>query len=101
MQINDDLRLTVLQPEGRLGLEQANGLLEQIQAAEGDVEFDFSKIDLIEVSMLQVILVTVASIRRRGRTVVVKDSDSGVLRSTLRLTGIKPAEAGLSASLVL
>ena len=101
MEINEELPVSVLQPQGHLGLDEAGGLLNQIRSAEGDIEFDLSQIDSIEVSMLQVILVAVADVRRRGHSIVVKDSQSGVLRSTLLLAGIKPEQAGLSASFVL
>jgi len=101
MEMNIELPVTVLQPEGRLGLEQASDLLKEINAAEGDLEFDLSKTDLIEISMLQVFVVTVASLRRRGRAVIVRDSDDGILRSTLAMAGIPPEQAGLSASLLL
>jgi anti-anti-sigma regulatory factor len=80
MEINQEVGIVVLKPQGRLGLEQAAGMLSKIRAAEAGVEFDLSQVDSIEVSMLQVILVTVASMRRRGLLAVVKDSDSGVLR---------------------
>jgi anti-anti-sigma regulatory factor len=101
MEINQEVGIVVLKPQGRLGLEQATGMLSKIRAAEAGVEFDLSQVDSIEVSMLQVILVTVASMRRRGLLAVVKDSDSGVLRQTLLLTGIAPEQAGLSARITL
>jgi anti-anti-sigma regulatory factor len=90
-----------IQPEGRLGLEKANWMLEKIRTAEAGVELDLSRVDSIEVSMLQVILVTVASLRKKGQAVIVTDSDDGVLRAALALSGISPEQAGLSASLAL
>ena len=101
MEIKEEPPVTVLQPQGRLGLEKASKLLKEINAAQGDVEFDLTEINAVEVGILQLIVVTVASLRRRGRAVIVKDNEEGVLRSTLLLAGIPPEQAGLSASLQL
>jgi anti-anti-sigma regulatory factor len=101
METKQEMGIVVLRPQGRLGLEKASGILSQVRAAETGVEFDLSQVDSIEVSMLQVILVAVASMRRRGRPAVVKDSEGGVLRQTLLLAGIAPELAGLSARITL
>ncbi len=91
----------VLRPSGRLGSEQSAILVQQIKHAAAGVELDLGAVELIEVSMLQVILVTVASLKRRGLPVVISDNEVGVLRSTLQLAGIRPELAGLSPRLAL
>jgi anti-anti-sigma regulatory factor len=101
METRDEAGCVAIKLEGRLGPERANELLSKIRDVKTDLELDLSRVDSIEVSILQVILVTVASLRKRGNAVIVKDSESGILRSVLRLIGISPEQAGLSASLTL
>ena len=101
METRDEAGCVAIKLEGRLGPERANELLSKIRDVKTDLELDLSGVDSIEVSILQVILVTVASLRKRGNDVIVKDSESGILRAVLRLTGINPEQAGLSASLTL
>ncbi len=93
--------ILVLRPEGQLGLQQGSHLLQQIRQAETGVEFDLSRVDFIDVPILQLILVTVASMRQRGKTIVVGDSDTKVLRSALASAGIRPELAGLAPGLTL
>jgi anti-anti-sigma regulatory factor len=101
MQINQEIETSVVRPQGHLGIAKARALLNQINGARAGIEFDFSEVESIDVSILQIILVVVASMRQRGWPLIVNDSESGVLRSTLLLAGIRPELAGLSAGLAL
>jgi hypothetical protein len=84
-----------------LGIAKARALLNQINGAPDAIELDFSDVTSIDICILQIVLVVVAGMRQRARHLIVNDSESGVLRSTLLLAGIRPELAGLSAGLVL
>jgi len=101
MPTNEELEPLILNPEGHLGIAKARALLERIKSAQAGVEFDFSAVESIDVSILQAILVVAADMRQRNWPLIVKDSEAGVLRSTLLLAGIRPELAGLSAPLIL
>jgi len=101
METNQAIELLTLLPEGHLGIAKAGSLLNQIKGAQAGVEFDFSAVESIDASILQMLLVVVADMRQRGWPLIVKDSEAGVLRSTLLLTGVRPELAGLSAGLIL
>ncbi len=101
MPTNQELEPLILRPQGHLGIAKANALLTRIMGAKGGIEFDFSEVESIDVSILQIVLVMVASVRQRALPLIVNDSESGVLRSTLLLAGIRPELAGLSAGLAL
>jgi anti-anti-sigma regulatory factor len=101
MPTSEELEPLILNPEGHLGIAKARALLERIKGAPAGVEFDFSAVESIDVSILQTILVLAADLRQRGMPLIVKDSEAGVLRSTLLLAGIRPELAGLSAPLLL
>jgi anti-anti-sigma regulatory factor len=93
--------LVMLRPQGRVNVQNAGDLLSALRQAQGGFELDLSAVESFDVSALQVILSAVATARRREKPVVVKDSEAGVLRSTLVLAGIDPIQAGLSVRFVL
>jgi anti-anti-sigma regulatory factor len=101
MPTNEELAPLILNPQGHLGIAKAGALLDRIKGAQAGIEFDFSAVESIDISILQIVLVVVAGMRQRGKHLIVNDSEAGVLRSTLLLAGIRPELAGLSAGLVL
>ena len=84
-----------------MGASEAADLLEEIRRTSGGLDLDFSEVESLDLAVLQLLLVTVASAASRNGPVVVVDSDSQVVRSTLNLAGIRPEKGGLSADLVI
>jgi anti-anti-sigma regulatory factor len=101
MPTNEELEPLILRPQGHLGIAKARALLKRIDDAKDRIEFDFSEVESIDICILQIVLVVVASMRQHAKHFIVNDSESGVLRSTLLLAGIRPELAGLSAGLAL
>jgi anti-anti-sigma factor len=101
MRIEKQEGFLIVRPRGELGASQAAELLEEIRQTSDGLELDFSAVDSLDLAVLQLLLVTIASAASRRGPVVVKDSDSQVLRSTLNLAGVRPEKCGLSADLVL
>jgi|GEM_PF-6662374 len=90
-----------LRPSGRLMTSDTSELLGDIRRAPAGVELDLSAVDSLDLSMLQLIVVVTSTLRQRGHRVVITDSEDGVLRSALELSGIRPELAGLSARFAL
>jgi anti-anti-sigma regulatory factor len=101
MLTTEELEPLILRPQGHLGIAKAHALLERINGAQGRIEFDFSEVESIDICILQIVLVVVASMRLNAKHFIVNDSESGVLRSTLLLAGIRPELAGLYPGLAL
>ncbi len=99
--LETDEEILKIRLEGNFDIGVAADLLEQIRACDAAVEFDLSAVESIDLPALQFLLVVFQSKRRLNQPVAMRDSESGVLRSALELTGLKPEAVGLSARFTL
>jgi ABC-type transporter Mla MlaB component len=99
--LETDEEILKIRLEGNFDIGVATDLVDQVRAWESAVEFDLSAVESIDLAALQFLLVVFQSKRRLNQPVAMRDSEAGILRSTLELTGLKPEAAGLSARLTL